>query len=54
MTFFVERFIMENNNSNKKEGFLQKFGDPLLSALKPLDNKNQMIKSKTRISKSNN
>lgn len=39
MAFFVERFIMENNNSNKKEGFLQKFGDPLLSALKPLDNK---------------
>lgn len=47
MTFFVERFIMENNNSNKKEGFLQKFGDPLLSALKPLDKKKkQMIKSK--------
>ena len=39
MAFFVERFIMENNNSNEKEGFLQKFGDPLLSALKPLDNK---------------
>lgn len=39
MAFFVERFIMENNNSNKKEGFLQKFGDPLLSALKPLNNK---------------
>ena len=39
MTFFVERFIMENNNSNKEESFLQKFGDPLLSALKPLDNK---------------
>lgn len=42
---------MENNNSNKEEGFLQKFGDPLLSALKPLDNKKQMIKSKTRIPK---